>query len=246
MVTRHLDGLRRVKVLCLTGVLVLAFPLAGCIEVDGVLSVKPDGSATNTVEIRVADAVAKELNRQALAARRKGQKSSDALAFADLCASLAKPADMGAKPDAPFPKVPTTARASKRGSKSVCTVTETISDPVNHFAAVTRALDLKPEDEQFDRAADGNSYRYASSLQFARVLEMAHGSGSGAVMDEMRRELPASAKLTFAVSSQRISDTDGTLDATGRTARWSFPLRVALDRRPSTPPLKSRAMIHFR
>lgn len=223
--------------------------LSACVELDGVLEVKPDGSAINRVEIRVTDAVVREVDRQARAAKRQGKRDGDAQTFAQMCNSaFASSPDSKSEIDAKLPVVPTTGAVSTRGKWTICTITETIADPAGHYTQIASAFGLSPDDEKLERLPDGNGYRYKSSLRFVKVLQAAMGADAIAPkdIDEFRRAIPASAKLTFAITSQRIADTDGKLDPDGRTARWSYPLRRLLDRSPTAPPLDSRAVILFR
>jgi hypothetical protein len=68
---------------------------AGCVELDGVLDVKPDGSAINRTEIRLETKVVRDLDRAAAAAKRKRPTppAEETQSFAEMCALLADPND---------------------------------------------------------------------------------------------------------------------------------------------------------
>lgn len=241
---RARSGRHALRAVVVTGVALVA---SGCIEIDGVLAVNPDGSAINRTEIRLATKTVRDLDRDAAAAKRKrpAAAADETKSFAEMCASLGDPAERtGGTPPLPAPKT-MTAAVSTRGTWTICTVTETIPDPAGYYTQISAQLGMT--DERFERTESGDAYRFVSNLRLSRLLAaMQAKPGELDALAELRTLVPARAQLAFAITSARIADTDGRVAAEGKSVRWTYPIRRLLDPRPHAPPLAARATIHFR
>ena len=131
---------------------IAAISCAACVEIDGVLVFKPDGSAVNRIEVRIASAVVRDLDREAAKAKRNATGTHDEQAsFADMCKALAEPSTLPSDAEAKAPRVPTTATVGTRGTWTTCTIVETIADPADYYTRIAEAYGYASPDERFER-----------------------------------------------------------------------------------------------
>jgi hypothetical protein len=234
----------------------LACCLAGCLEMTARVDFKPDGTATSVSEIRVLKVLVDEIRKSQAAERKKPSSTSKtaSMDFVALCKSGLKLLNPAAKDGkAKTPTMATTSpddlvgRISTRGDKLVCTLTQTMPDPMQTYADTATKSGASPAIAKLERLPTGGGYRVTSSIRGSDILgpDTTFTAAERQGLQLLASVLPKEAGITMTISARRIDKTNGQLSADGTAVSWTILFAKLFDSPPEAELFTATADIYF-